>query len=436
MMRQMFRFSLLVFLAGSVSGCPPKRTKVLYENVSQQEIGPKTDAILDANIKTILFYRENDLLSAPVTYIGGFDPLTLEFDEIRDLNSRESEFFVDIQACNEYWEPAPILPIQFYDGFTQDRIQEYQRSEFTKVDYVHYRYQFPQENEAFLMSGNYLIKVFRDGNPNAVVLTRRFVVVEPLVGISLANELSQNPRRRRMEAVSLLVNPGNLNVFNPMTDLHVNLVPNFRFDRTAELRPRQMMENSLFFEVDLFQTFPFGHEFRPLDIRSTRFLSPSVQDVEERDEIFDVYLFPGAPWLTNTFGRQPDLNGNYFIEVQEWPNPNVQADYVYTYFSLPLSEEVVGKDVYVFGKFTDWSISTTNRMRWNEGLEKYEGEFLLKQGFYDYQFVTAPGSSDEPNSADFQGRLTDMENQYYVFVYYRGPTDLNDRVVGFWAVNG
>ncbi len=339
-------------------------------------------------------------------------------------------------SCNEYWEPSGILPIEFFDGFPQDRIQEYQRSEFTKVDYVHYRYQFPQESESFKMSGNYILKVYRENDPSAVVLTRRFVVVESQVGIGLINEISQSPRRRRMESLTLGVIPGNLEVFNPMNDLRVNLVPNLRFDRTAELTPQQFVDGQLQFRVDLLQAFPNGHEFRQLDIRSTRFLSASVQDVEEREEVFDVFLFPDEPWLTNTFGRQPDLNGSFFLEVQEWPRPQVQSDYVYVYFALALSQPLTGKEVFVMGKLTDWRLSTANRMRWNEDMGRYELELLLKQGFYDYQYVTAPTKEDVPDASTFQGRLTDAENFYYVFVYYRGPSDRNDRVVGFFAVNG
>ncbi len=440
-MNKYFKFPLssqavLLFLAIILSGCHPKTGKLALESSSQQPVETISDNIFDANIKTVQIYRDGNPLTVPVTYMGSFDPLTLEFDELRSAESRESEFFVDLVACDEYWEPAIILPIEFYDGFTQDRIQEYQRSEFSKVDYVHYRYQFPQENESFKLSGNYMIKVYRDGDPSAVVLTRRFMVVESLVGIGLMNELSQAPRRRRMESMSFLVNPGNLNVFNPMNDLHVNLVPNFRLDQTAELSAQQLFEGQLRFEVDLLRTFPNGHEFRPLDLRSTRFLSASISEVEEREEIYDVYLFDDKPWLRNTFGRQPDLNGNYFIEVQEWPRAEVQADYVYTYFSFPMSSRLSGKQVYVVGKFTDWKLSTANRMRWNEELKKYELEILLKQGYYDYQYATAPTYEAEPETSTLQGQLTDAENNYYVIVYYRGPMDRNDRVVGFWAVNG
>lgn len=432
----LFSYILLLLLAAGLSGCPPKTGKAVQEARPQQVSMATTDNIYDANIKTVQIFREENPLAMPVTYMGSFDPLTLEFDELRSIDSRESDFFVDIVACNEYWEPAIILPIEFYEGFTQDRIQEYQRSEFTKVEYVHYRYQFPQENESFKLSGNYMIKVYRDGDPSAVVFTRRFIVVESLVGIGLANELSQSPRRRRMEDMSFLVNPGNLDVFNPMNDLHVNLVPNFRFDQTAELSAQQLFDGQLRFEVDLLRTFPDGHEFRSLDLRSTRFLSASIEDVEEREEIYDVYLYGDTPWMRNTFGRQPDLNGNYFIEVQEWPRAEVQADYVYTYFSFPMSTPLSGKQVYVLGKFTDWKLSTSNRMRWNEEFKQYEAEILLKQGYYDYQYATAPTFGDNGETSTLQGQLTDAENNYYVIVYYRSPMDRNDRVVGFWAVNG
>ncbi|MDP5169419.1 MAG: DUF5103 domain-containing protein [Bacteroidia bacterium] len=418
------------------TGCPPKEVaqKPRPKPVEAPLIGQ--DAILDGNIKTVQIYRDGTPGAMPVTFIGGYDPITLEFDELRDAEERESDFFVDLIACDQYWRPVQVLPIEFYEGFTQDRIQIFQRSEFTKVDYVHYEYSFPQENEAFKLSGNYLIKVFRDGDASAVVLTRRFVVVESLVGIGLTGELNQAPRRRRMEQINFLVNPGKLQVFNPMNDLHVSVMPNFRFDQQMSLRPVNILNDQLLFEVDLLRSFPNGHEFRPLDIRSTRFLSASIQDVEERDDVFDVYLFSDNAWLSNTFGRQPDLNGSYFIEVQEWQRPSVQSDYVYVYFSAPRSAPIPDKEVYVIGKFTDWALNVSNRMRWNEEVKEYQVEMLLKQGYYDYQYVTAANAQDVPESSTFQGRLGDAENSYFVLVYFRGPIDRNDRVVGYWSVNG
>ncbi len=368
--------------------------------------------------------------------MGSQEPLILEFDELRDPESRESDFFVDLQACDANWLPAISLPIEFYEGFTQDRIQEYQRSEFTKVGYVHYRYAFPEEGETFLKSGNYLLKVFRDGNPDAVVLTRRLVVVEPLVGVTLADELSQAPRRRRMERLSLLVNPGSLELFNPMTDLQVRLMPNGRFDQQIILQPHSLINGQVRFEGSLLTWFPNGHEFRPLDIRSTRFWSAQIQEVEAREEVDDVFLFSDQAWEVNTFGRQPDLNGQFLIEVQEWQRPEVQADYVYVYFSLQRSAPLSGGEVFVSGKWLDWQHGAANRMRWNEELHRYELELLIKQGYYDFQYVTAAAMGAEGEASTFQGRLTDAENAYFVLVYFRGPMDRNDRVVGYWAVNG
>ncbi len=432
-----FRLSGLCLLAMMLSGCParPGLLSSGSNTGTNQPVSTEED-IFDANIKTVRLYREGTPGTAPVTFIGPFDPLTLDFDELHSPTERESEFFVDLVACDEYWRPARILPIEFYDGSTLDRIQEFQRSEFGKVPYVHYRYQFPQENETFKLSGNYLIKVLRNGDPNEVVLTRRFVVVESLVGFELTGEFSQASRRRRMEELDFFVNPGQLELFDPMNDLRVNLLPNFCWQQAVELSPQNLVQGQLRFDIDLLTSVPNGHEFRQMDIRSTRFLSESVQDVEERDEVFDVYLFSDEPWLTNTFGRQPDFNGQYLIEVQEWPQPNVQADYVYVYFSLPRREKFSNREVYVMGRFTDWHARASNRMQWNEELKRYELSLLLKQGFYNYQYATTTASSPAPENSTFQGRLTDAENLYYVIVYFRGPLDRNDRVVGFWSVNG
>ena len=429
-----FFVACCLLLLGSI--CLPQSSLAQRKGRPTQPVSPLSDQILDAAIKTVELYPQDQRLAPPVHFLGSREPLVLEFDELRDPESRESDFFVDLQACDANWLPAISLPIEFYDGFTQDRIQEYQRSEFTKVGYVHYRYAFPEEGETFLKSGNYLLRVFRDGNPDAVVLTRRLVVVEPLVGVSLADELSQAPRRRRMERLSLLVNPGSLELFNPMNDLQVRLMPNGRFDQQMILSPHSLVNGQIRFEGSLLNWFPQGHEFRPLDIRSTRFWSAQIQEVEAREEVDDVFLFPDQAWEVNTFGRQPDLNGQFLIEVQEWQRPEVQADYVYACFALQREAQLPDREVFVSGKWLDWQHGAANRMRWNEELHRYELELLLKQGYYDFQYVTVPAAGGTAEAATFQGRLTDAENAYFVLVYFRGPMDRNDRVVGYWAVNG
>lgn len=394
--------------------------------------------VYDPDVRTVQLYRDGIPGTPPMIYLGSSDVLTLEFDELIPLDLRESDFFVDLVPCDADWNVVQVLPIEFYDGFTQDRIQEFIRSEFTKVEYVHYRYQFPQENERFKLSGNYLLKVYRAGNSDNVVLTQRFVVVEPKVGISLSNELAGAPRRRRMERLSFTVNPGNLALFDPVRDLYVQVMPNFNWKQAiVPNRAVRTQGNQVRYDLNLVDVFPSGHEYRMLDIRSTRFLAPPIQDIVERPGVWDFFLYPDEAWDINTYGRQPDVNGQFYIEVQEWPRGDIQADYVNVYFSLARGQQLRGQQVYLQGAFTNWDLKLPYQMQWNAELRRYELDLLLKQGVYDYRYVTRP-TFEENADADatvFQGRLTDTENAYYVLVYFRGPLDRNDRLLGFFSVN-
>ena len=130
----------------------------------------------ESNIRTAQLYRGDLELSFPVIYMNDPTPLMLEFDEFMSPDMQESKFYVDFVNCDVNWNPTNMLPIEFFEGFSQDQIDLYRRSEFTKVNYMHYRYQFPKPERRFKVSGNYLIKVYRNADPKQLVLTRRFIV--------------------------------------------------------------------------------------------------------------------------------------------------------------------------------------------------------------------------------------------------------------------
>ena len=149
------------------NNAPPSKPTIYY-----------ADYAYKSNIKTVNLYREGLPESYPVIYMGRNQRLILSFDELIPDTEKESDLFVDIISCDASWQASNILPIEFYEGFLCQRITNFQRSQFTKIPYVHYEFSFPRENEYFKMSGNYLLKVYKDGNEENLILTRRFVVAE------------------------------------------------------------------------------------------------------------------------------------------------------------------------------------------------------------------------------------------------------------------
>jgi hypothetical protein len=76
-------------------------------------------------------------------------------------------------------------------------------------------------------------------------------------------------------------------------------------------------------------------------------------------------------------------------------------------------------------------------MIFNEARGAYEKTLLLKQGYYNYSYVTLP---DKPNSEHFsyentEGNYWGTENSYTILVYYRAFGSRADELIGYTTLN-
>lgn len=433
--------SALKVLSGIIILCFLTACPAIRETSTSSETRPLkptlyyADYAYQSNIKTVQLSREGLPESYPVLYLGRNQRLILSFDELMPPTQRESDLFVDIISCDANWEPSGVLPIEFYEGFLKQRISNFQRSQFTKIPYMHYEFSFPRENEFFQMSGNYLLKVYKDGDEDNLFLTRRFVVAEQKIPISLKYQISNTMIRQQMETFSFEAQAINLPIYNPANDLKVKLLQNFRWDNSLEnLSPRFQNENRYEYFVDLQKSFISGNEFRRHESESINLYGRNVQDIEERPNVNDLYIFPDTKRIRNTYGSQRDRNGSYAVRVMEYRNPDLNADYLRNHFFIKSDSKLDG-EVYVFGELTDWNTLPAFRMEYNPSLQRYEGEFLLKQGIYDYQYVLLKDDEDLVDPTPFEGMHTRSENFYTVLIYFRYPTDRNDRLLGFQPIN-
>jgi hypothetical protein len=123
------------------------------------------------------------------------------------------------------------------------------------------------------------------------------------------------------------------------------------------------------------------------------------------------------------------------VAVQEERNPDTDADYVNVYFTLPSKYKVDGGDMYVSGAFNNWAFNENNRMLYNFKDEQYECTILLKQGWYNYEYIFLKDGDNEGVASLFEGSHYETENDYMVIVYYRNSRERYDRIIGTAAVN-
>ena len=427
---------LLLLLAVTLTGCPALLEISTGEGAYGGGAFRYEDRVYPTNIRSASLYQFPVEESYPVLYLGQGQQLTLEFDELLPQEQRENDFFVDIISCTADWRPSGMVPVEFYEGFPNQRIADFQRSALhTKIPYVHYWYSFPRENEGFKRSGNYLLKVYRNNDPSDVVITRRFVVVEQKVNVQLLYEVGELVRQEMLN-FSFRLQTQNLPTFNPVQDLQVVVLQNFNWRDALRLgSPRFQTDQELEYQVLINQDFPGGQEFRRHEVETTRMISQSVQDLEEREDIWEVYLYPDEPIGINNFGPQMDRNGSFIPRVMEFSEADYEADYLRNFFFLETSgPRPTGEDVYLYGELTDWQLLPEFRLDWSDTYRRYQTEVLLKQGIYDYQYVVAD-SNGLINPTPLEGLRRATENFYSVLVYYLRPGDRAARIVGFQAVN-
>ena len=91
--------------------------------------------------------------------------------------------------------------------------------------------------------------------------------------------------------------------------------------------------------------------------------------------------------------------------------------------------KITTKEIYVYGAFNNFETSSENKMKFNNTTKRYEASILLKQGFYNYTFVTKD-KNNAINTYELNGSFYQTENEYKVLVYYKAFGENYQRVFG------
>src|SRR6185503_15865710 len=124
------------------------------------------------NIKTVILHFPGNQMAMPVINLNSNDQLELSFD---DLDGDTKYYYYTYQLCNSDWTPANIGQFDYIKGFTQNRITDYKYSSVALTRYTHYRIMLPERNMYLTRSGNYIVKVFLNGDTSQLVFTKRLM---------------------------------------------------------------------------------------------------------------------------------------------------------------------------------------------------------------------------------------------------------------------
>jgi len=405
---------------------------------SLNAVAQYSDRTLNENIKSVKLYRVGDQTSFPAISLGSGEALELHFD---DLEGGVKNYYYSFTLCNADWSPTMLRPLEYLKGFQTVRITNYRNSSLSTTRYTHYQASVPDRNSYPTHSGNYVLRVFINNDTNTTVLMKRFIVVDNKA--SLAVQLQQpytSQFFKSHQKLNITVQTDNrINIMSPQ-DLKVVALQNNNW-RTALFLDKPTIYRGNYYEYsdEAYTAMPAGKEWRWIDLRSYRLLSDRMQRMDTKGDVTNVFVKPDATRTSQVYIYYRDFNGSYTIETLESINPFWQADYANVHFSFfPANNKAYeGSDVYLFGELTNYASDTSGRMIFNEERGAYEKTLFLKQGYYNYLYVTLPknGAPAYPDFSTTEGNYWATENAYTVLVYYRPFGARADELIGYTSLN-
>ena len=97
------------------------------------------------------------------------------------------------------------------------------------------------------------------------------------------------------------------------------------------------------------------------------------------------------------------------------------------------NENMVGGNIYVFGGMVYWQYLPEAEMKYNFNKSQYEATLLLKQGYYNYQYVWLENGKTGDETF-IEGNHFETENNYTIRVYYREPGSFMDKLIGIESI--
>ena len=131
-----------------------------------------------------------------------------------------------------------------------------------------------------------------------------------------------------------------------------------------------------------------------------------------------------------------DLNGRFSIENTNYNQTRLQCDYAKVLFSISQNQPKDDDDVYVFGELTDWQLKPEYKMEYSPEAKAYYCESpLLKQGYYNYEYLVVNRDTHQIDEDGFEGNTFETSNLYTILVYFRTFGDRYERLMSAVSID-
>lgn len=369
-------------------------------------------------------------MAPPVIRLGTSDRLNINFDIIGE----DAEFLrYRLLHCNSDWLPSRLLESEYLDGFNEVSIDDYAFSSNTYIHYVNYNISLPNHELPILVPGNYLLQVFPEGDPMDLLLQVRFSVSENKVPVTGSfTTKTDKGINSEFQQLALEADISAFPSVNPYQDLILTITQNNRPETSVTINnPIRVLGNKVIFEHDPRLIFEAGNEYRRFETVRVDYPGMNVDSVKFIDDMWHAWIKPDISRREKEYTYDKTQHGRFKIDEYNSTNPDLSADYVMVHFSLE-PDRNNGEMIFLQGDMTNNSLEEEFLMRydWNDGL--YHLDLPLKQGSYNYQYITVTNNSNKPSITPgfIEGNKFETQNEYLVKVFLRTPGAHADRLIG------
>lgn len=391
-------------------------------------------AILSPEFRTLKIQNENDFMAPPVISLGSGERICISFDEMGD---DRSYLRYSLWHCRADWSDSDLVESEVLESFNEAEIEDYGFSSGVFRHYVNYRICLPNADMSPLVSGNYLLRVYREGEPDNPVIQARFSISENVVGVSgQSSSLTDRGNNDLWQQLSLYINPGHYRINDPYGELIITVEQN-GVDVTPQgaIRPLRVEADRLVYEHNPALIFQAGNEFRRFETVRTDYTGMHVASNRYDGEGYTATLSVDEERASRPYTYDRTQFGRFKVDEYSATDPDLGADYVLTEFTLDFPHVTDG-DIYLDGEFVRALPEQERLMHYDPSTGKYTNSLMLKQGSYNYRYVARHRQKGAVSTlALVEGNHYETQNEYVVKVFHRTPGARYDRLIGFTTIH-
>jgi hypothetical protein len=315
------------------------------------------------------------------------------------------------------------------DGLQNNPVEDYANSFNTKMDYVNYKLLLPNENVNLKISGNYVVQIFSEMDDKPA-LNACFSVLEPQTDVRMeVSPITDKGSNSKYQAVSFEVGYGN-EVRSPVQELKVYVLQNNRHDNPASLvKPLNLQNKKAFYNHHPSLIFAAGNEYRKFEMTTTQYPGLNIEAIEYHSPYYHSILRPDRIRSDRAYSFYEDINGKIFIRNSDAGDSDIEADYQFVHFYLPC-EKPYPENVYILSEAFNSILDFRSQMEYSLKDKGYVKSVLLKEGYYNYLYVTRKDNSSPASTDWIEGDYYQTENKYRVMVYSRTVGMRYDKLIG------